>query len=276
MAKRKQLTLPRAEFYEPLKHLEPEVKHAVLDIILDFFFEDKGICYYNLDSPVRTALACLMPSLRRVQAQYDNGKSEKKSKQFSQGLLCPLEPSQNEPNSARKKNSDSSILNINNNINNNINKQTKNKQQSADEQLKGKLHAELREKIQQLKNEPGIRPDYAPIVRAEDLITRLAFETEPQIVNKQPMTVSEIFARYLKAFEHKPREVIRNLERIFNFLDEACSEKKISNSYKYLVALFYNQALTTQPKGEFEQRIYTEEEMNSVFTNLDDIDYDEL
>ena len=275
MAKRKQLTLPRAEFYEPLKHLEPEVKHAVLDIILDFFFEDKGICYYNLDSPVRTALACLMPSLRRVQAQFDNGKSEKKSRQNSQGLLCPLESSQNEPNLAKKKNSDSSILN-NNNINNNINKQTKNKQQSGDELLKGKLHAELREKIQQLKNAPGIRPDYAPIVRAEDLIARLARETEPQIVNKQPMTVSEIFARYLKAFEHEPREVIRNLEQIFNFLDAACCEKKISNSYKYLVALFYNQALTTQPKGEFSQRIYTEEEMNSVFADLDDFDYDKL
>ena len=216
-----------------------------------------------------------MPSLRRVQAQFDNGKSEKKSRQNSQGLFCPLEPSQNEPNSAKKKNSDSSILSINNNINNNINKQTIHKQQSSEELKKEKLHAELRERIQQLKTEPGIRPDYAPILRTEDLINRLAFETEQQIVNKQPMAVSDIFARYLKAFEHKPREVIRNLERIFNFLDSACSEKNITNSYKYLVALFYNQALTTLPKGEFEQRIYTEEEMNSLIDNLDELD-DEL
>lgn len=275
MAKRKQLTLSRSEFYEPLKHLEPDVKHAVIDIILDFFFEDKGICYYNLEPSVRSALACLMPALRRVQTQFDNGKSEKKSRQNSQGLLCPLETSQNMPNLANEKISDSSILNISNNIYNIYNKQTLNEQQ-AEAQKKEKLYAELHEKIQQLKNEPGIRPDYAPIIRTEDLITRLALETEPQIVNKQPMTISDIFARYLKVFEHKPREVIRNLERIFNFLDTACNEKNITNSYKYLVAIFYNQSLTTLPKGEFEQRIYTEEEMNSLFDNLDEIDYDSL
>lgn len=273
--KRKTLTLPRAEFFEPLKHLEPEIKHSVLDAILDFFFEDKSICYSDYDSPTRTALACIMPGLRRVQAQFDNGKSEKKLKQNTQGLFCPFEESQIEPNQANRNLADSSIL-YNNIINNNmINKQTINKQQlSADEMRKTEVYSKLRREIEKLKTNPCTSEQRATIIRVEDLITRLALEIEPQIVNRQPVAVADILERYLQAFNHEPQTTLKNLERIFSLLDEACIEKKITNSYKYLIALFYNQALI-QPhiktSDSFEQRHYTSEEMNSLFDNLDDI-----
>lgn len=271
MAKRNQLTLPRAEFYEPLRHLEPAVRYSVFDAILDFFFEDKILCYGDYDTPTRTALACMMPGLRKVQSQFDNGKTEKKLRKNTQGLLCPLETSQTKPIQAK---GDSSII-YNNKIDNNIyNKQTKNNQQpSADELRIEKAHEELLKKIDQLKSSPSATDKRATIIRAEELISRLALECEPQTINRQPMAVADVLERYQKAFEHEPEKTIHNLERIFNMFDEACFETKITNTYKYLVALFYNQALVRPPRNvdEFKQRTYTNQELNNLFDNLDDI-----
>lgn len=269
MAKRNQLTLPRAEFYEPLRHLDPAVRHSVLDAILDFFFEDKSFCYGDYDTPTRTALACMMPGLRKVQSQFDNGKTEKKLRKNTQGLLCPLETSQTKPNQTK---GDSSI--IYNKINNNIyNKQTINKQQASADKLRiEKAYEELLKKIGQLKSNPITIDNCATIIRTEELISRLALECEPQTINRQPMAVADVLERYQKVFDHEPRKTIQNLERIFNMFDKACFETKITNTYKYLVALFYNQALVRPPSNvnEFEQRTYSEEEMNNLFDSLDD------
>ena len=78
--KRQSVTLPRKEFYDKVKNLKPEIKNRVIDVILDLFFEEKSIEYENLPENVGLVLACIVPDLKRIQTQYENGKSKKKKR----------------------------------------------------------------------------------------------------------------------------------------------------------------------------------------------------
>ena len=272
--KRKTLTLS-SEFYEKLIHLEPETKHGVLDVVFDFFFAGKSFCYSDFSTDTKTALACIMPDLRRIQTQFDNGKVKKKSKQNSQGLLCPHDASQTKPNKANASQADSSIYNKDiYNIYNN--KQTITNIAAGDPMVIEKLHNEILTKTDGLKSTPGAADHQQSIVRFEDLVTRLAHEQAAPIVNGEPVQVDKILDRYLNIFAAANNTAaLKHLDRIFRLLDEACIEKKITNSYKYLIALFYNQAIIQEhdqeKKTDFSQRSYTSEEMNSLFDDLDEI-----
>lgn len=111
--KRQTVTLPRKEFYDKVKDLRPEIKNQVINAILDLFFEEQQIDYNNFEESAQIALALITPDLRRVQSQFDNSRLQKKSKQNSQGLLCPNEAVQNSPNLTNNSQEDSSILNNN-------------------------------------------------------------------------------------------------------------------------------------------------------------------
>ncbi|MBQ8211237.1 MAG: hypothetical protein IJZ27_01745, partial [Treponema sp.] len=100
--KRQTVTLPKREFYDKVKDLKPEIKNHVIGAILDLFFEEKPIEYENLPENVGLVLACIVPDLRRVQTQFNNGKVQKNSEQTSQGLFCPFEPSQLKPIEAKQ------------------------------------------------------------------------------------------------------------------------------------------------------------------------------
>lgn len=242
MAKRKQLTLPRAEFYEPIKHLEPDVKHAVLDIIFDFFFEDKGIFYPNLDPSVRSAVACLMPNLRRVQAQFDNGKSEKKSRQNSQGLLCPLESSQAEPNKAKQIKVESSFLN--NNIYNNIynnqiisNQEEKNKKEELAQSDPDKKEWFADAVLQQLERIKEV--DEQVNQKMQQIVHVIAQRNEPYKIKNELIMPETVLEQFLEFFRTDDIQLI--IER-FNNIISRTREIKTTNRLNYLVVSLFNES----------------------------------
>ncbi len=72
MKKRATLTLPY-EFYETIKYLPKDVRGDIWDIILEYFFDDEPIDYTKYSEQTRTAIACMMPDLRKMQVPYENG-----------------------------------------------------------------------------------------------------------------------------------------------------------------------------------------------------------
>lgn len=269
--KRKTLTLSR-DFFEKVNGFDEQIKHAVYDAVFDLFFNNKNIEYDNFDAVTRTALACLVPDLRRVQTQFDNGRVAKKLRLNSQGIFCPSEASQMMPNEANLSHPDSSILN-NNNINNNI--YNINNNQSTQSSSVRENYTRLMEKINTLKLSQG--NDEQIIARAEDLFQRVAKEKESPVINGQPVAVADVLVRYLQIFENKSEEdSIKILKNIFDVLDQTCQAKKITNSYRYLISLFYNSSLQQVPKTlehtRYMQHSYSASEINDVFDSLDDLE----
>lgn len=271
--KRITVTISR-EIYEKLKYLNDSTFNAVTRAIFTVFFEGKDINYSDYpEEETRIALACIFPDLRRIQSQFDNGKCEKNQVKSTKGVVCPVEPSQIQPNSA---NSEPSIYN--NNIYNNIyNKQTitNNRQGENDKEL----FTEIETQLNRLKTSPTAERGETRkelISRFNELLYRVSLETKPLTINNEQLEPGQVLERYLQIFETDPEATIKKLARIFHMFDEACEERKITNTYKYCISLFYNQALSKKPvqtkSSDFSTRNYTADEMNSLFDSLDEIE----
>lgn len=273
-AKRKTLTLP-VDLNDKLKRLGDETFVKVMRTIFAVFFEGKIIHYEDYDEITQTALACIMPDLRRIQTQFDNGRCEKNRAKTIKGGVCPFEASQTQPNSANYEPSIyNNIYNINNNKNN---KQTITNSRPADavSVISNQIQTRL------LALESNSEAEQQTVTRFGELVSRIAREPNPLAINSEALAPEQILMRFEQIFERKPAQTIDKLTHIFQMLDEACQERKITNTYRYSVALFYNQAMShfypspsknQQSVPEFSARNYTAEEMNSLFDNLDEIE----
>lgn len=257
--KRKTLTLPR-EFFEKVNNLTEQTKHEVIDAIFDLFFNEKQIQYENFNEMTRTALACLVPDLRRIQTQFDNGKIEKKSNASSQGFFCPSEDSQFQPNPANSSQADSSIFNNNiynkNNIYNNnqiISNQSKNKttpdtvvQISEQEKIKSnpekrKAYAQMIiNQINLLQNDDraGV-PEVCLLDRLSRLVQKISDRENYYEIRKEKLLPEEILVEILNIFRtSNPFEVFEHIQSVFARIDNIDSTK-INNIHNYTVAAFY-------------------------------------
>lgn len=277
-AKRRTVTIS-AELNDKLKHLSDSTFTPVMRAILAVFFDGKKINYSDYNEETQVALACILPDLRRVQSQFDNGKREKNQAKSTKGVVCPVEPSQIQPNLAKPEPSIyNNIYNINNNINNKQTITNNNRQSGFDKEIYTKLETELgRLQTSSAATRGELQKEL--VNRFSELAYRVWLERKPLTINGTQLAPAQVLERYMHIFEPNPEQTIRKLMRIFHMFDTACTERAITNTFKYAVSLFYNQALepahvkeTNNSAAEFSTRNYTAEEMNSLYDNLDELE----
>lgn len=248
--KRKQLALPR-EFYEKSKEFDKETKHQVQDAIFDHFFDGVPIEYDKYPDTVRIALACLLPDLRRLQTQFENGSCEKKLRQNTQGLLCPKNGSQIKPNEANGSQRGASILNSNN-IYNNINSQINSNQSNSKNETTpnntccdgGNLESDIKKREffaevlkQQLERIQELDPQTHQKMLA--LVQNVAAATVPFKIKNTLVLPEQVLEQYLDFFRRDSNvEIAEQLNQVIARTDTV----QTNNRKKYLVSALYNEA----------------------------------
>lgn len=245
---RRQVTLPKKEFYDKVKGLKPEIKTPVINAILDLLFEEKQINYDELSDAVTVALACIVPDLRRVQSQFDNGKLSKNSQETAKGLFCPNENTQIQPTPPKFSQAGSSILN--NNIYNNIyntsinqsNQSVKNTTTDNNEKIeesnadKRQFYTEVLE--EHLKTIEELEPQTHK--RALNLVKQLGKQTSAFTIHNQQMMPEDILERYVDIFRTaNTSEILSRLQNVFAGVDAAPS---IKNKFRYTVSAMFSEA----------------------------------
>ena len=242
--KRKQLALPR-EFYDKSKEFDTETKHTVQDVVFSHFFDGTPIEYENYPDTVRIALACLLPDLRRIQTQFENGSCEKKSRQNSQGFLCPHDGSQMKPNEANESQNDSSILysnNIYNNINSQINSNQSNSKNETTQSSIEKSDKQKREFFAEVLEQQLLRiqeQDSQTYQKMLAIVQTVAAATQPYKIKDELVLPERVLELYIDFFRTDSEQKIVEQLRDTIARTEAV---QTSNRKKYLVATLYNEA----------------------------------
>lgn len=257
MIKRKTVTISDNVFQTLYRVKNDQERLNCYDTIFKALFTNSPVKMSALSETVQLAVSCLLPELRKIQAQYNNRKAKKNSVKSTKGLLCPLEVNQIKPTlSNSDENSLACVSNYNNNIyninNNNIynNKQTNNKDDNDDavfdhEKLEF-FYKRCEEELERVHGElvkpedPNLEPIFQ---KTHDLFRRLAKEKTTPMVNGEPMLLEDIFEHYLEVFRADSKTVYDKLQNIYFEFKKQCSRKDISNTYKYLVSIFYNLAI---------------------------------
>lgn len=238
MKKRSTLTLSR-EFFEIIKGLKPETKHAVYDAIFDLFFDDIQIDYSTVDESTRVALCCLLPSIRTMQQKFNAGTTQKNYTENQRGYSVHLDEANRSVlnrNEAQGSAGDSSILN--NNIYNNIYNTSINQsnQSIKSDAGKRKFYTKLLE--EHLKIIEELEPQTHK--RALNLVKQLGEQTSAFTIHNQQIMPEDILERYVDIFRTtNTAQILARLQNVFASVDGASG---IKNKFKYTVAAMFSEA----------------------------------
>lgn len=278
--KRQSVTLTR-RFLDLAAELNDQDRLTMYDKILNHLFNEIPIEMKDESDAVRVTLACLGPELRKAQAQYENGIISKKLSANTQGLLCPFDGSQTQANN-KPKNSpiDNNIYNNKNMLytNNQSNHQRDKTQDGSfdaitDSNIEAYSHA-LEQILKQLQ------PINAMVsLRTAETLSKIVKSKTIKIKNEEHEPAAVLKRIYETVRQVAAAELVEVLEEMYNDIDG----RKITNKTKYEIMSLFNiftrikkpTAKTTQNKprkDDFERRQYTQEDYDSVYTSIDDID----
>ena len=265
------------DIYSMLKDLNSNDRHIIWDLVLESLFDGKMPSLEEdsmYSDSIKNSFILLRYELNKLQKQYDNGKknTQKKSTQNSTQSFCPFEDTQSVPTIAKEVHSvpsTSANINVsynisnnknnNNKINNNIyninnidNKQTNkiinNKYISKDlcdftltqenREVAEFWKDTLQEKIKEVA-------DLNPVLtsRFSELVNRVAEQVRPIKLQGYYTAPEVVLEKYLNFFrcDHST-EIIKRLNQIYEGFEIKTTTTNINNTFKYLVAYFYNKA----------------------------------
>lgn len=249
--KRQTVTLTR-RFLDLTTELNESDRLIVYDKILKHLFNEIPIETKDDSDAARITIACLAPELRNAQVRFDNGKIAKKSRQITQGAVCPFDESKlkasNKQVTSKNGEDDSSLYNNSNNIyniynNHIISNQEKNKKEELTQpecqgeesnQEKREWFAEvLEQQLERIKEiDSQVHQKMLQVVHA------VANESEPYKIKNElvlPETVLEKFVDFFRT-----ENEIEIAER-FNQIISRVEQIKTTNKKKYLISSLYNE-----------------------------------
>ena len=218
----------------------------------------------NVPSELRVAFAGALPQLRAMESKYDNGTVEKKFTGRTKATLCPSGGSEIKRNKANVSEPYNNIYPFPNLIYI-FNKYITTNQSTAhtcEKTFKQTIVASAEEVLSKLRRENQQLYQY--------------FYTIIQTIDKSgavniygtPVPSSKIIQTILELVQNP------NFQTVLNSARNKSSEANVRDSIKYSITYLYNQA-TNKPKQQsqdFKQREYSEEELNSLFDNPDDVE----
>lgn len=250
--KRQTVTLTR-RFLDLTNELNESDRLIVYDKILKHLFNEIPIETKDDSDAARITIACLAPELRNAQVRFDNGKIAKKSRQTTQGAVCPFEESKLQANNkqvtSKNGSDDSSLYNNSNNIYNIYNNQiTSNQEKNKKEELtqpecqveksnqeKRKWFAEVLE--QQLERIKEI--DEQVHQKMQQVVHAVANESEPYKIKNELVLPETVLEQYLDFF--RTENELNIIERL-NETIARVEQIKTSNRKRYMIVSLYNEA----------------------------------
>lgn len=271
---RKTITISR-ELFQGLKEFNQNTRQRLLYYVLDSLFDGKTATNEEIPEDIRDAYIGFKYEFNKIQKQFENGKKsvQKKSTQIFTQSLCPLEDTQLDPiqpnltqveprththaignklyNKININNNNNNKINNIYNINNIDNKQTNkiiNNKYISKDLCDFTLTQEnrdvtewwldiLHEKITKIAE---LEPVLAS--RFSELVNRVAEQVRPIKLQGYYTAPEVVLEKYLNFFCCESAEAIKRLSQIYEGFEIKTTTTNINNTFKYLVAYFYNKA----------------------------------
>lgn len=253
---RKTLTL-KPEHVLGIKDLHPADRLLVYDTLINGFLLGYKIDYSNYPDTAKTALVLLMPQLRKLQTQHENGLKNKR--RTKTGLLCPNDDTQNKPNTttATHAHAYNNIPNLNKSFNNKY---------ISNNQLTNNKYAQPCGEIEKNNNVTAENEPLSDEVQFYlDQVTERAeplMQTEPKAANKlievakyvtrvknikiqgQWMTAAEVLCKYVNIFRtpEPASKIASDLSIFFDSVASNIAKHEVKNASAYLAAALYLKA----------------------------------
>jgi len=261
---RKTVTLPKMIF-ELIDRLKNGYREIVYDTLFRAMFDNKEINYDGLPDEVVNVLIVAKYELRKIKSKYENGCVEKTYNNTPTFASKNLR-SENKQNISNIEQEQAKVSpracacdNIySNNKNNKINKSINNNKQTniiSETEYKSKdlCEFELTQDnrdvaefcMESLQSKIDEISSLDPVLAGKftELAERVASQVRPMKLQGYYLAPEVILEKYINFFRcPQPAVAVERLNTIYSDFETKNNTIKISNSFKYLVAYFYNKA----------------------------------
>ena len=244
-------------------------------LINHFLAGAKLPAYDEVSDELRVAFACAVPQIRAMQSKYDNGTAEKITIVKTKASLCPSETSETKRTGAEQ--SDSYINNIPfPKILNIIYKYINTNQSSAG------AHAYTRDETNKKTSRATAEAALAQLESENQSLLQFFYQIIQKVDSDKTIKINGAIvpsATIMQAMLDLTQQP--SFIQVLESAQAEADSPNVRDKLKYAISVLYNfnSRLQTKPAKPhsadgFGQRQYSEEELNSLFDTMEDIEID--